>query len=139
MLVVGRWTAKLGAALCFVAGISGCSSDDANKNSDTMPGASGTGASGGTGGKSSGGSAGVMVIDSGNGVSCSVHGACAVQGVIASCICDTGYHASGLACVADGGTVGLTSPSGHPRLLFNADNLQAARTWYATDPFTPRD
>jgi Secretion system C-terminal sorting domain len=35
-------------------------------------------------------------------------------------------------------TYGLSIPTTHPRLLFNAEGLQLAKNWYATNPFTPR-
>lgn len=40
---------------------------------------------------------------------------------------------------ATGGTTvhGMTIPAGHPRLWFDADRLQRARTWFQSNPFTP--
>lgn len=32
---------------------------------------------------------------------------------------------------------GMTIPAGHPRLWFDADRLQRARTWFQSHPFTP--
>jgi hypothetical protein len=38
-----------------------------------------------------------------DGVTCSGHGRCFDDGATALCVCDEGYHASGLACLPDGG------------------------------------
>jgi hypothetical protein len=61
-----------------------------------------------------------------------------VQAGGASCACDSGFHASGTACISDGGVFGMNIPAGHPRLLFNATNLPAAQAWYTANPFDPR-
>lgn len=36
-------------------------------------------------------------------------------------------------------THGMTIPSGHPRIWYNAQRLAAARAWYAANPFTASD
>src|SRR5688572_26544505 len=35
-------------------------------------------------------------------------------------------------------TYGVTIPSAHPRLWWNAERIAQARTWYASNPFNPR-
>jgi hypothetical protein len=66
--------------------------------------------------------------------SCSGHGTCAVVGGSAVCSCEPGYDVRRLACVSKASLFGLTIPVDHPRLLFNAKNLAAAKTWYGGHP-----
>lgn len=123
--------------------------DGSSASSPATTGGLGTssGASGGDGGAGGGSSgAGVGGGDGGAGptdpcvgVTCSGHGTCAVVSGAAACTCESGYHASGLACVQDGGLFGMNVPSGHPRLLFNSQNLAAAKAWYAAHPFDPNE
>jgi hypothetical protein len=47
------------------------------------------------------------------GVACSGHGACVEDGGVASCQCDAGYHAQGLACLADADPCAGVTCSGH--------------------------
>ena len=44
-----------------------------------------------------------------DGVTCSDHGTCSVTADSATCACDKGYHAAGLACIADGLPSGCAS------------------------------
>jgi hypothetical protein len=88
--MTGRW---IGIACCgLLLGLSpACGSGTAYVGPDGgAPGADGAGppADGATGSPC-------------DGVTCSGHGDCAVVGADAVCDCATGYHAEGLACVAD--------------------------------------
>jgi len=40
-------------------------------------------------------------VDPCNGQTCSGHGTCAVNGGVATCTCQTGFHAEGMSCLAD--------------------------------------
>ena len=48
-----------------------------------------------------------------DGVTCSGHGTCRVSGGQAECVCDPGYHAQGLECVADADPCDGVTCSGH--------------------------
>ncbi|HOX44158.1 MAG TPA: glycoside hydrolase family 44 protein [Myxococcota bacterium] len=48
-----------------------------------------------------------------DGVTCSGHGACQVDGGVAACQCDSGYHTQGLDCVSDADPCDGVTCSGH--------------------------
>ena len=102
-----------GAVLVLATLIAGCTIEEGDNSYGTgeAAGAAGTTGTGGTAG--TGGAAGVGGIaatggaagtgDPCEGVTCSNHGTCTVSQGQASCDCEAGYHADGLACVQDTG------------------------------------